>query len=72
MLAGTSNHVDNIDNISLASTPGPEASELHQTKDINVGISGGGNQCTAECKDLGMNDDNSNRNKVAENVSHHV
>uniref|UniRef100_A0A6V2AAV8 Uncharacterized protein n=1 Tax=Ditylum brightwellii TaxID=49249 RepID=A0A6V2AAV8_9STRA len=43
-----SDRVENMDDISLASTPGPEASELHQTKDTDDGISGGGDQCMAE------------------------
>jgi len=65
-----SDRVENMDDISLASTPGPEASELHQTKDTDVGISGGGDQCMADCEDLGLNDRNSDRDEVAGNISH--
>eukprot|EP00957_Ditylum_brightwellii_P045321 3435673-Ditylum_brightwellii.AAC.1 len=61
VLEANSNWVENMDNISLASLPGAEASKLHQTKGTGIGISGGGNQCMAKCEDLGLNDDNSDR-----------
>eukprot|EP00957_Ditylum_brightwellii_P020331 1534193-Ditylum_brightwellii.AAC.1 len=63
-LEANSNWVEKMDNISLTSLPGTEASKLHQTKGTYVFISGGGNQCMAKYEDLGLNGNNSDRDTL--------